>query len=97
MPSNRDTLPFNPNKTNKIVIIIENGNSLLIVLFLMRIGTIMLANPKIIATFKILDPMTFPMVIPALPLRAAVILTAASGKLVPIATMVKPMTNCGIP
>ena len=31
------------------------------------------------------------------PLNAAVILTAASGAEVPIATMVRPMINCGIP
>ena len=41
--------------------------------------------------------MTLPMVIPAFPVVAAVILTAASGALVPIATMVRPMTSCGIP
>ena len=47
--------------------------------------------------FRILLPTTFPMVIPAFLFIAAVILTAASGMLVPIATMVNPMINCGIP
>ncbi len=47
--------------------------------------------------FKILLPTTFPMVMPAFPLSAAEMLTAASGALVPIATMVSPTTSCGIP
>ena len=53
--------------------------------------------PRIIRMFKILLPTTFPMEIPALCRKAAVILTAASGALVPMATMVSPMTSCGIP
>jgi hypothetical protein len=36
-------------------------------------------------------------VIPAFFCSAAVILTAASGMLVPIATIVRPMISCGIP
>ena len=39
----------------------------------------------------------FPIVISAFPANAAVILTAASGAEVPIATIVNPITNCGIP
>ena len=53
--------------------------------------------PRIIRMFKILLPTTFPMVIPALLFNVAVILTAASGILVPIATIVRPITSCGIP
>ena len=45
----------------------------------------------------ILLPTTFPIVISALPRSAAEILTAASGMLVPMATIVSPMTICGIP
>ena len=37
------------------------------------------------------------MVMPAFPLSAAEMLTAASGALVPIATMVSPTTSCEIP
>ena len=47
--------------------------------------------------FRILLPKTLPMVISALPFIAAEILTAASGMLVPIATIVRPITSCGIP
>ena len=53
--------------------------------------------PRIIKIFKMLLPTTFPMVIPALSFSAAVMLTAASGILVPIATMVSPTINCGTP
>ena len=42
-------------------------------------------------------PTTFPIVIPAFCCIAAVILTAASGILVPIATMVSPIISWGIP
>ena len=54
-------------------------------------------SPKIIRMFKILLPRMFPMVMPALSFNAAVMLTAASGALVPIATIVSPITSCGIP
>ena len=50
-------------------------------------------TPKMIKIFKILLPTTFPTAIFAVPFNAAVILTAASGALVPIATMVRPTTN----
>lgn len=53
--------------------------------------------PRIINIFKILLPTIFPIVIPALLSNAAVILTAASSKLVPMATIVSPITSCGIP
>ena len=39
----------------------------------------------------------FPIVIPAFPFNAELILTAASGILVPMATMVSPTTSWGIP
>ncbi len=55
------------------------------------------ASPNITSTFMILLPTTLPMVISALPFKAAEILTAASGRDVPIATMVSPMTSWGIP
>ena len=49
--------------------------------------------PRIINIFKILLPTIFPIVIPALLSNAAVMLTAASGKLVPMATIVSPITS----
>ena len=54
-------------------------------------------SPKITSTFIILEPTTLPIVISALPWVAAEILTAASGREVPIATIVRPMTSWGIP
>ena len=54
-------------------------------------------SPRMTRTFKMLLPTTLPTEMPALFLRAAVMLTAASGLLVPIATMVSPMMSCGIP
>ena len=53
--------------------------------------------PKMISTFKMLLPTTFPMVMSALPFNAATMLTAASGRDVPMATMVRPTTSSGIP
>ena len=49
--------------------------------------------PKTIKIFKILLPTTFPMVIPEFPFNPATNETAASGKLVPIAQIVNPITN----
>ena len=45
----------------------------------------------------IFDPKTLPIASPALPFIADVILIAASGALVPNATIVRPMTICGMP
>ena len=61
------------------------------------IGTIEAARPKMTRMLRILLPTILPMVISALPLTAAAILTAASGALVPIATIVRPITSCGMP
>ncbi len=47
--------------------------------------------------FIMLLPMTLPMEIPALLLAAAAIDTAASGALVPMATMVSPMISSEMP
>ena len=59
----------------------------------MAIAIITAESPKITKIFIMLLPTTFPIEIPAFPLSAAVILTAASGALVPIATMVRPTTS----
>ena len=56
----------------------------------------MAAQPMTVNKLKILDPMTFPREISLLPLKAAVMLTAASGALVPMETRVSPMTMDGI-
>ena len=59
-------------------------------------GVITAVRPRIIKIFRILLPTILPMVISALPFKAAEILTAASGALVPIATMVSPIISWGI-
>ena len=56
-------------------------------------GVINAERPRIIRILRILLPTILPIVISALPPRAAVILTAASGALVPIATIVSPITS----
>ena len=56
------------------------------------IGTMLLHNPIIKATLKTLLPMALPKASPLLPLRAATRLVASSGRLVPPARMVSPIT-----
>ena len=53
--------------------------------------------PRMIPTFKMLLPTTFPIVIAAFDYKAAVIETKASGRLVPIATIVSPIISWGMP
>ena len=61
------------------------------------IGQITAVIPSISITLNILEPMTFPMAISALPLIAPIKLTTISGADVPIPTMVRPMTKSLIP
>ena len=60
-------------------------------------GVIVPLTPRIIRMLKMLLPMAFPTAIPALFLKAATTLVANSGKLVPIATIVKPTRLSLIP
>ena len=84
--------PTVPQVMKSIVEKIINGISILTVsLFTLR-TVITEVIPRISRIFMILLPSTFPMDIPLFPLNAALILTAASGALVPIATMVRPIT-----
>ena len=53
-------------------------------------------TPRIIRIFSILLPTILPTAIPALPFIPAVMLTAASGALVPMAATVSPMITDGI-
>ncbi len=89
--------PVYPRTVKRIVTNAVNGISTQTVDFATATGTITEVIPRIINMFKILLPKTFPTVISALPFNAAVILTAVSGALVPIATIVRPITSCGIP
>ena len=61
------------------------------------IGLISAATPITTNRLNILDPITFPAAISALPFKAEVILTASSGADVPIETIVSPMIIVGIP
>ncbi len=74
-----------------------NGNSYLTVVSLISNGVIHDVTPKMINILRILEPRTFPTAISTLPFNAEVMDTAASGALVPIATMVNPTTRAGIP
>ena len=58
-------------------------------------GTEMMAadRPRMTSTFRMLEPTMLPTVMSALPADAAVMETAASGALVPMATMVRPMMS----
>jgi hypothetical protein len=55
----------------------------------------MAAIPTTHNKLNILDPTTFAIAISLLPFKAAVTLTAASGALVPNATIVKPIIKVG--
>ena len=89
--------PSFPKMISKSVAKIVTGISNLIVSLSTVKGKTTAERPRIINTFKMLLPTIFPIVMSALPFIAAVILTAASGALVPIATIVKPTISCGIP
>ena len=56
-------------------------------------GLIVAVVPRIKKTLKIFEPITFPMIISGFFLRAATIEVANSGKDVPIAIIVSPITR----
>jgi len=74
----------------------ENGISLTMVVFLTVKGDIKAVSPMINDILIKFEPIIFPMDMPSVPLIAADMLTAASGELVPKATMVKPIIMGGI-
>ena len=80
-----------------IVTNIFTTQSLITVLFLINIGIIIDVKPSTINVLNILEPNTFPIVIPLLPSNDEIKLTASSGALVPSETIVKPTTIDGIP
>ena len=59
-------------------------------------GSITEATPSTSRRLSMFEPTTLPIAIPLEPLNAAVILTAASGALVPIATIVSPTMISGM-
>ena len=91
------SLPVIPITRSTAVIRSIYGISYLKVVFCMATFVISAVTPSIIRIFSILLPTILPTVIPALPFIPAVMLTAASGSDVPIATIVSPITSCGIP
>lgn len=75
---------------------IEKGKSLLRSDFPTGIGEIRAVAPATSIRFTIFEPTTFPMAMPFIPFNAEVRLTASSGRLVPNATIVSPITMEGI-
>lgn len=75
--------------------ITTKGISYLNVLFLTGTAVKSAAIPRIRKTLSILLPITLPTAIPALFWNAEFILIAASGALVPKATIVRPITISG--
>ena len=73
----------------------ENGKSRRMVSRSMEMGLMTALRPATTNKLKMLDPMTLPVAISSTPFKEAVMLTQASGKLVPMETMVKPMIMVG--
>ncbi len=83
------------NKSKRVVSItngISNRRAVLDII----IGVIIALSPSIKKILAIFDPVTFAIAISVLPCRLAVTETMSSGRLVPIATMVRPMIACEI-
>ena len=53
--------------------------------------------PNTISVLNIFDPNIFPIIISLAPFKDEIILTASSGALVPIDTIVRPTITAGIP
>ena len=68
----------------------------MIVVFWTLIGIIIADKPTATSKLKIFEPIIFPIAISLDPFNAALILTAASGALVPNATIVSPISKVGI-
>ena len=86
-----------PSTSSTMVITATKGISIKSVFFLTASGVITEAMPRIRRTLRMLLPTTLLTASSALPLIPAVILMAASGALVPKATIVRPITICGMP
>ena len=97
MPSQKVmALPVTPNTSSSAVTAIKKGISIQRVEARRLRVVIQAVTPRISRMFRILLPTTLPMAMPGVLSMAAVTLTAASGILVPMATMVRPMTSWGI-
>ena len=95
-PSTRpNDIPRYPITTSRPAQRIENGNSFIDVFFSMVSGVNSAQAPQTTIRLKILDPATLLTASVLFPAMDAVTLTASSGKLVPIATIVIPMIKDG--
>ena len=101
MPSVLESRKVSPPELKDNIIIrraaaMERGYSNLRPAFDTGHSLITAENPKTMSRLKMLEPKTFPTAIPLASLMAAVMLTAASGRDVPNATIVRPMIKDGI-
>ena len=97
IPSIRPSvIPRYPSSSKSPAQKIDNGNSFCKVLFWTASGTNKVQTPHTTSRLKILEPTALLMARELLPVREAVTLTAHSGRLVPMATMVMPMIMEGI-
>ena len=95
MPSILESLPSINIKQRIAVIMILTGISRLRMSRLVENPAINAQIPTTTRPLKMLEPTTLLIAMSLLPDRAALILTDASGALVPIATMVSPMITLG--
>ncbi len=95
-PSHRSNIPFCKRKTNKIQTNKYIKISFLILLNDIKIGLNIEERPSTRRTLVIFDPIIFPIAISDLLNNAAFKLTPSSGREVPNATMVSPITNLEI-
>ena len=96
IPSHRSNIPFHKRKISKTQTIKYIKISFLILLNGIKIGLTIEEIPSTRRTLAIFDPMILPTAIPDLLNSAAFKLTPSSGREVPNATMVSPITNLEI-
>ena len=95
IPSRRLSTPFASMMHKIKVIRILSGRSRFKMSLLVEKAAIKAHMPTTTSPLKMLDPMTLLRAISLLPLSAALMLTEASGALVPMATIVSPMITLG--
>ena len=94
-PSMRERIfpPARPNMTRRRVAAMLIGISRLRLVGEIAIGRISDVTPRISRVLKMLEPITLPTAMSALPLIAPMKLTTISGAEVPMPTIVRPITN----
>ena len=86
-----------PRRIRRTVTAMLMGMSFLRFIEVIPIGRIIAVIPRMSIVLKMLEPITLPTAMSALPLNAPMKLTTISGADVPIPTMVSPMTNSLMP